>query len=571
MRRENPSVNRSSSKCTTTDVILDGGAAMSDDTMTNAAISSSSSSSRVAAIYQDTVTKGNGKTRNSVSTTPTNAAAVVAAAAGNGSGVGGKSNSTKLSSSNMKLSNALMILCFSVFSLCIFQTLVTNVYYDSDSFMEIPAKPSFHAAPNDNAPILRQTSQLVRSTETNLPPTVARPSLSTTTTTPTILVTGGCGYIGSHTIVLLLQEGYNVVVVDNLINSSPVSLDRVAAIVGLSDEERNVRLVLHSIDICNEADLRQIFSQSLPFHSVIHFAGLKAVGESTRMPLRYYENNLIGTFILLRLMDEYDCHSIVFSSSATVYGDVDRMPITEDTPTGIGITNAYGRTKYMIEQILQDFYHSKTLDNSNATTTDWSITILRYFNPVGAHPSGMIGEDPHGIPNNLMPYVAQVAVGRREFLTIFGNDYPTKDGTGVRDYLHVMDLAEGHVSALHYMDKKETGLFTFNLGTGNGYSVLEMCAAMGKACGHEIKYQIGERRPGDIATCYADPTKAEVEMGWKAKLDLNVMCHDLWNWQSNNPNGYNKEDNDASTTGSKMRMLLSRLGSSKKKESRNRI
>jgi UDP-glucose 4-epimerase len=548
MRRENPSVNRSSSKCTTTDVILGGGAAMSDDAMTNAAISSSSSSSRVAAIYQDTVTKGNGKTRNSVSTTPTNAATVVAA--GNGSGVGGKSNSTKLSSSNMKLSNALMILCFSVFSLCIFQTLVSNVYYDSDSFMEIPTKPSFHAAPDG--------------TETNM----ARPSLSTT---PTILVTGGCGYIGSHTIVLLLQEGYNVVVVDNLINSSPVSLDRVAAIVGLSDEERKVRLVLHTIDICNEADLRRIFSQSLPFHSVIHFAGLKAVGESTRMPLRYYENNLIGTFILLRLMDEYDCHSIVFSSSATVYGDVDRMPITEDTPTGIGITNAYGRTKYMIEQILQDFYHSKTLDNSNATTTDWSITILRYFNPVGAHPSGLIGEDPHGIPNNLMPYVAQVAVGRREFLTIFGNDYPTKDGTGVRDYLHVMDLAEGHVSALHYMDKKKTGLFTFNLGTGNGYSVLEMCAAMGKACGHEIKYQIGERRPGDIATCYADPTKAEVEMGWKAKLDLNVMCHDLWNWQSNNPNGYNKEDNAASTTGSKMRRLLARLGSSKKKESGNRI
>jgi UDP-glucose 4-epimerase len=218
------------------------------------------------------------------------------------------------------------------------------------------------------------------------------------------------------------------------------------------------------------------------------------------------------------------------------------MPITEDTPVGVGITNAYGRTKYMIEEILRDFYHSKELDEQQVT--DWSITILRYFNPVGAHPSGMIGEDPHGIPNNLMPYVSQVAVGRREFLTVFGDDYPTIDGTGVRDYLHVVDLAEGHLSALRYMDKKQTGLFTFNLGTGNGYSVLQMCEAMGRACGHEIQYRTGARRPGDIAVCYADPTKAFTEMEWKATRDLDAMCRDLWCWQSKNPNGYTKALNE---------------------------
>jgi UDP-glucose 4-epimerase len=219
---------------------------------------------------------------------------------------------------------------------------------------------------------------------------------------------------------------------------------------------------------------------------------------------------------------------------ATVYGAAEKMPITEDTPVGAGITNAYGRTKYMIEEVLADFYQSKTLDGA---VTDWSMTILRYFNPVGAHPSGLIGEDPRGIPNNLMPYVSQVAVGRREFLTVFGNDYNTIDGTGVRDYLHVVDLAEGHLSALHYMEKKKTGRFTFNLGTGNGYSVLQMCEAMSKACGHEIKYKFGARRPGDIAVCYADPTAAEREMGWKAVRDLDEMCRDLWCWQSKNPNG----------------------------------
>lgn len=234
-------------------------------------------------------------------------------------------------------------------------------------------------------------------------------------------------------------------------------------------------------------------------------------------------------------MDEFGCHSIVFSSSATVYGAADKMPITEDTPVGTGITNAYGRTKYMIEEILRDFYMSKTLDENS---TDWSVVILRYFNPIGAHPSGMIGEDPHGIPNNLMPYVAQVAAGRRQYLTIFGDDYPTPDGTGVRDYLHVMDLAKGHISAIQYASGKASGTYTFNLGTGNGYSVFDMVKAMGKACGHEIKYQVGPRRPGDIATCYADASLAKKEMGWEAKLNLDEMCLDLWTWQSQNPNGY---------------------------------
>lgn len=241
---------------------------------------------------------------------------------------------------------------------------------------------------------------------------------------------------------------------------------------------------------------------------------------------------------MLELLDEFDCHSIVFSSSATVYGAADKMPITEDTPVGTGITNAYGRTKYMIEEILRDFFASKTLGGN---TTDWAVVILRYFNPIGAHPSGKIGEDPFGIPNNLMPYVAQVAVGRREFLTVFGGDYPTHDGTGVRDYLHVMDLAEGHFSAIQYAAKKSSGIFTFNLGTGNGYSVLDMIKAMSKACGHEVKYKMGDRRPGDIATCYANATLAKTEMGWEAKRTLEEMCKDLWSWQSQNPEGFATE------------------------------
>lgn len=246
---------------------------------------------------------------------------------------------------------------------------------------------------------------------------------------------------------------------------------------------------------------------------------------------------MTGTFILLRLMEEYNCRSIVFSSSATVYGSADVMPITEKTTVGAGITNAYGRTKYMIEEVLKDHYNSVGVRNEPENKA-WSVTLLRYFNPVGAHPSGLIGEDPNGIPNNLMPYVAQVAVGRREFLTVFGDDYNTPDGTGVRDYIHVMDLAEGHLAAIQYMASKKCGLFTFNLGTGNGNSVLQMLKAMEKACGHELKYKIGERRPGDIATCYADPSLAEKEMEWKATRSLEEMCADLWCWQEKNPNGY---------------------------------
>lgn len=341
----------------------------------------------------------------------------------------------------------------------------------------------------------------------------------------TILVTGGCGYIGTHTIVCLLEQGYDVVIVDNLVNASSVSLDRVAEIANLDDEARKKRLVFHQVDLCDKEALRKVFESSPTFQACIHFAGLKAVGESTKVPLKYYHNNLTGTFFLLELMDQFNCHAIVFSSSATVYGAADKMPITESTPVGAGITNAYGRTKYMIEEILRDFYNSKTLGGS---TTDWSVVLLRYFNPVGAHPSGKIGEDPNGIPNNLMPYVSQVAIGRREFLTVFGSDYETPDGTGVRDYLHVMDLAEGHISAIQYIEKKKSGINTFNLGTGNGYSVLDMVKAMGKACGHEIKYKLGDRRPGDVATCYADASLAKTEMGWEAKLNLDEMCKDLW-------------------------------------------
>jgi len=357
-------------------------------------------------------------------------------------------------------------------------------------------------------------------------------------TGPTILVTGGCGYIASHTLVCLLNSpvDYSVVVVDNLSNSSPESLDRIAKICNLDDESRKRRLVFHQVDFCDEAALSKIFESSPTFDACIHFAGLKAVGESQKIPLKYYENNMTGTFILLRLMRKYGCNSIAFSSSATVYGAADEMPITESTPVGVGITNAYGRTKYMIEEVLRDHYDSLALQGEDVTPM--AITILRYFNPIGAHPSGNIGEDPNGIPNNLMPYVSQVAVGRREFLTVFGDTYDTPDGTGVRDYLHVMDLAEGHLSAIQYMAKKKSGLFTFNLGTGTGYSVLQMVKAMEKACGHEIKYKIGPNRPGDIATCYSDASLAEKEMGWKATRGLEEMCKDLWCWQEKNPQGY---------------------------------
>lgn len=353
---------------------------------------------------------------------------------------------------------------------------------------------------------------------------------------PVVLVTGGCGYIASHTITCLLNspKKYTVVAVDNLSNSSPISLDRVAEICGLDAQARKDRLIFRQVDMCDEGAFRKVFEELPQFAACIHFAGLKAVGESQKIPLKYYENNMNSTFILLRLMEEFGCRNLAFSSSATVYGAADIMPITEETAVGIGITNAYGRTKYMIEEVLRDYYNSV----SSSENPPWAITILRYFNPVGSHPTGLIGEDPNGIPNNLMPYVSQVAVGRREFLTVFGNDYDTADGTGVRDYLHVMDLAEGHLSSIHYMVEKKSGIFTFNLGTGNGYSVIDMVKAMTKACGHEVKYKVGARRPGDIATCYADASLAEKEMGWKATRNLDEMCTDLWCWQQKNPEGF---------------------------------
>lgn len=399
----------------------------------------------------------------------------------------------------------------------------------------------------------------------------------TTTTTPppnnnkTILVTGGCGYIGSHTITILIEHGYNVVIVDNLSNSTSISLDRVAKITGLlSDEkERNNRMKFYQVDLCDMNALRKVFEEAQkegkgegpPFHACIHFAGLKAVGESTKIPLKYYHNNLTGTFHLLELMDEFQCHSLVFSSSATVYGAPDHMPVSESEPVGLGITNAYGRTKFMIEEILKDFYKSKKdvtppTSSSSTSSSSWSITLLRYFNPVGAHPSGLIGEDPNGPPNNLMPYVSQVAVGRREFLSVFGNDYDTHDGTGIRDYIHVMDLARGHLDAIQYMESKKNeeenksknnngGLYTFNLGTGTGYSVLDMVKAMEKACGHKIAYKVVGRREGDVGINYADATLAKKEMKWEAKLGLDEMCRDLWCWQLKNPQGFSgpmKED-----------------------------
>jgi UDP-glucose 4-epimerase len=354
-----------------------------------------------------------------------------------------------------------------------------------------------------------------------------------TTGNPNVLVTGGAGYIGTHTIVTLIEAGYDVTVVDNLVNANVESLKRVCEITGCDSS----RLRFYHVDLCDEDALEAVFKDSKTFCSCIHFAGLKAVGESVAKPILYYENNLGSTSNLIKMLDKYDCHKIVFSSSATVYGSA-AVPITESTPAGVGITNAYGRTKYMIEEILKDFKGSK-VQHITKKPDDWSVVILRYFNPVGAHPSGRIGEDPNGIPNNLMPYVAQVVVGRREKLTVFGNDYDTKDGTGVRDYIHVMDLAEGHAAALKFMDKKGPSYDVFNLGTGNGNSVLEMVAAMKKASGKSLPYEFGSRRPGDIAVCYAATDKAEKELGWKATRSLDDMCKDLWAWQSTNPNGYN--------------------------------
>ncbi|BCV54551.1 MULTISPECIES: UDP-glucose 4-epimerase GalE [Shewanella] len=334
----------------------------------------------------------------------------------------------------------------------------------------------------------------------------------------TILVTGGAGYIGTHTLVELLAAGKEVVVIDNLSNSSVEALARVEEISGKS-------VLFYQGDILNKAFLQKVFSDH-SFEAVIHFAGLKAVGESVAQPLRYYENNVTGTLILCQVMKEYGVRNLVFSSSATVYGDPASLPITEAFPTGA--TNPYGQSKLMVEHILADLA---------AADASWNIARLRYFNPVGAHKSGRIGEDPNDIPNNLMPFIAQVAVGKREKLSVFGNDYPTIDGTGVRDYIHVVDLAIGHLKAL---DKLATnpGLVTYNLGTGQGYSVLEMVKAFEKACNKAIPFEFAPRRPGDIAACYADPSHAAKELGWKAERSLQDMADSSWNWQSNNPNGY---------------------------------
>jgi UDP-glucose 4-epimerase len=334
----------------------------------------------------------------------------------------------------------------------------------------------------------------------------------------TILVTGGAGYIGSHTCVELLNKNYNVIVVDNLSNSSSESLKRVEEIT----EEKPV---FYEIDVLEKEELRSVFKNHA-IHTVIHFAGLKAVGESTEMPLKYYHNNITGTLILLEIMKEYNVKNIVFSSSATVYGEPETLPITEDFPTTT--TNPYGSTKLFIEEILKDLYKS---DNS------WNIALLRYFNPVGAHASGKIGEDPNDIPNNLMPYISQVAIGKLKELPVFGNDYSTHDGTGVRDYIHVVDLAKGHIAALSKLDSAP-GIIIYNLGTGQGYSVLDLVNAFEKIIDKKIPYKIMQRRPGDIATCYADPKKAAKELNWKTQFGINEIVRDAWNWQTNNPEGY---------------------------------
>ena len=333
-----------------------------------------------------------------------------------------------------------------------------------------------------------------------------------------ILVTGGAGYIGSHTCVLLLEAGHELVVVDNLVNSKALSLDRVQEITG-----KSVDFV--KADIRDEAMMLAIL-KSHTIDAVIHFAGLKAVGESTRIPVDYYDNNVGGTIALLKVMQEAEVYNIIFSSSATVYGDPHTVPITEDFP--LSATNPYGRSKLMVEQVLSDLQSSDER---------WSVTLLRYFNPVGAHPSGLIGEDPNGIPNNLMPYIAQVAIGKLEQLSVFGDDYPTPDGTGVRDYIHVVDLAQGHLAALE-RNTNRAGRHVYNLGTGQGYSVLEMRAAFEKACGREIPYIMAKRRPGDIAACWADPSWAEQDLSWSAELGLDDMTADAWRWQSRFPNGF---------------------------------
>jgi UDP-glucose 4-epimerase len=333
-----------------------------------------------------------------------------------------------------------------------------------------------------------------------------------------ILVTGGAGYIGSHTVLELLNQGHQVTVVDNLRNSKEEALHRVRALTGKP-------LAFHPVDLLDRPALEAVFAGAR-FDAVIHFAGLKAVGESVQKPLEYYHNNITGTLVLLEAMRAHGVKNLVFSSSATVYGVPKSMPLREDAP--LGATNPYGQTKLMIEQMLQDFHRAEP---------SWGIACLRYFNPVGAHASGRIGEDPNGIPNNLMPFVAQVAVGKLPRLRIFGNDYPTPDGTGVRDYIHVVDLARGHLAALDAL-ARQPSLLTVNLGTGHGYSVLEMVRAFEQASGRAIPYEIVTRRPGDIAECYADPALARLLLGWQAERGVEEMCADQWRWQSANPRGY---------------------------------
>lgn len=333
-----------------------------------------------------------------------------------------------------------------------------------------------------------------------------------------ILVTGGAGYIGSHTCVELLNAGEEVIIVDNFSNSKPESLSRIKEITGKE-------FLFYEVDLLNHEAIAEVFAEN-KIEAVIHFAGLKAVGESVSIPIRYYHNNITSTLILCDVMQSYGVKNLVFSSSATVYGMPKEMPITEDYP--LSTTNPYGSTKLMIEQILKDIY---------VADSGWSIALLRYFNPIGAHESGRIGEDPSGIPNNLMPYITQVAIGKLDKLQVFGNDYSTIDGTGVRDYIHVVDLARGHLKALDKV-RDTNGVEAYNLGTGMGYSVLQLVSAFEKASGKEVTYEIVERRPGDVAKCFADPSKAKKELGWKAEKGILEMCLDSWRWQECNPNGY---------------------------------
>ncbi len=334
-----------------------------------------------------------------------------------------------------------------------------------------------------------------------------------------ILVTGGTGYIGSHTVVELLQAGYEVVIVDNLSNSKEEVLNRIEKITGK-------RPTFYKVDLLDRESLVQVFEKE-KIESVIHFAGLKAVGESVQKPLEYYHNNITGTLILCDVMRSHGVKNIIFSSSATVYGEPAFVPITEECPKG-EITNPYGRTKGMLEQILTDLH---------TPDPEWNVVLLRYFNPIGAHKSGLIGEDPKGIPNNLVPYISQVAIGKRECLGVFGNDYPTPDGTCIRDYIHVVDLAKGHLKALKKLEPG-TGVSIYNLGTGTGYSVMDVLHAYEKACGKSIPYEFKPRRAGDVVSCYCTPQKAKDELGWVAEYGIEDMCEDSWRWQSSNPNGY---------------------------------